>query len=82
MGLDKKDLEMTSVSIPVVDWWDIQEEINRLQEKINRVEDIADRLERIAEALIALYKEERVKNWTMILQAMLEKQETRKGKWE
>ena len=75
MGLDKNDLEMMSVSIPVVDWWDIQEEIDRL-------EKIANCLERIAEVFLALYKEERVKNWEIILQAMLEKQETRKGKWE
>ena len=66
---------MMSVSIPVVDWWDIQEEIDRL-------EKIAHRLERITETLLALYHEERVKTWKMVLQAMLKKQETNKGKWE
>jgi len=68
MGLDKKDLEMLSVSIPVVDWWDIQEEIDRL-------ENLADRLESVEEALIDLYRTERVKSWEIILKKMLEKQE-------
>lgn len=75
MGLDKKDLQMMSVLIPVVDWWDIQEEIDRL-------EDIADRLERIAEVFLALYKEERTKNWEIVLQTMMKKHQNGKGKWE
>jgi uncharacterized protein Yka (UPF0111/DUF47 family) len=75
VGLDKKDLQMMSVLIPVVDWWDIQEEIDRL-------EDIADRLERIAEVFLALYKEERTKNWEIVLQTMMKKHQNGKGKWE
>ena len=68
MGLGKKDFEMMAVSIPVLDWWDIQEEIDRL-------EKIADRLESVEEALIDLYRTERVKSWEIILKKMLEKQE-------
>jgi hypothetical protein len=68
MSLEKKDLEMMSVSIPVIDWWDIQEEIERLNDNVNR-------LERVVEVLIELYRTERVKNWEMILQKMMEKQE-------
>lgn len=68
MSLEKKDLEMISVSIPVVDWWDIREEIDQLNDTVNR-------LEKIVEALILLHREERVKNWEMILQKMIEKQE-------
>jgi pyruvate-formate lyase-activating enzyme len=68
MSLEKKDLEMMSVSIPVVDWWDIQEDIERLTE-------VVQRLEKVLDYFIAIYHEERVKNWEMILQKMIEKQE-------
>lgn len=72
MVLENKDLEMMCVSIPVVDYWEMKEEISNLQ-------DAVCRLERIIEALILLYREERVKNWEMILRKMLEKNEQRRG---
>jgi len=72
MSLDRRDLEMLTVSIPVVDYWEMREELDRLNDSV-------DRLERITEALIELYRVERVKNWEMILQEMLEKEETKKG---
>ena len=68
MSLDKKDLEMMCVSIPVVDYWEMKEEIDHLS-------DCVDRLEKVLEAFIKLYQEERVKSWEMILQKMIEKQE-------
>jgi hypothetical protein len=71
MSLDKKDIEMMAVSIPVVDWWDIREEIDQLNDTVNR-------LKKIVEALILLHREERVKTWEMILQKMME-QEQKKG---
>jgi hypothetical protein len=36
-------------------------------------------LERVVEVLIELYRTERVKNWEMILQKMMEKEERKKG---
>lgn len=67
MGLDRKDLEMMSVSIPTVDWWDIREDIDSLT-------DTVERLERVVEALALVWKEERTKSWEMILQRMLSKE--------
>lgn len=72
MGFDRKDLEMMAVSIPTVDFMDIREDLERLT-------DVVDRLERVLEAFIMLYHEERVKNWEMILQAMLRKREEKQG---
>ena len=72
MGLEKKDLEMMSISVPVVDYWEMKEEIDRLS-------DCVERLENVLEAFIKLLQEERVKNWEMILQKMLEKEERKKG---
>lgn len=75
MSLDKRDLEMLAVSIPVVDYWEMREELDRLNDSV-------DRLERITEALIELYRVERVKNWEMILQKMLVKQEKKGNRSE
>ena len=72
MSLDKKDLQMISVSIPVVDWWDIREEIDRLNDNV-------DRLEKVVKSLITLYDEERIKNWELILKEMLREEERKKG---
>jgi len=72
MGLDKRDMEMMAVSIPTVDYFEIKEEIDRLTDSVNR-------LEKIVECLAELYLKERVKNWEMILQAMLRKEEQKKG---
>jgi hypothetical protein len=71
MGVDKKDLEMMAVSVPVVDYWEMKEELDRLS-------DCVLRLEKILECFIALYSEERVKNWELILRAMLEKQKSKR----
>jgi hypothetical protein len=68
MALDQKDLQMLSVSIPVVDYWEMKEDIDRLEDAVNR-------LEKVVEALILLHKEERVKSWEMILREMLKKEE-------
>ena len=72
MELDKRDMEMLSVSVPVVDYWEMREELDRLSDAVTR-------LEKIAELFLLLYKEERVKSWKMILQKMLEKEERKKG---
>jgi len=72
MGLDRKDLSMLSVSIPVVDWWDIREQIDQLNDAVNR-------LERVAESLVELYLSERTKSWELILKEMLAKEEKKKG---
>jgi len=68
----RKDYEMLSVSIPVVDWWDIKDEIDKLN-------DSANRLEKIVEAMIELYRSERVKSWEMILQKMYQEEKRKKG---
>jgi hypothetical protein len=38
-----------------------------------------DHLEKVVQALIELYKEERVKNWEMILREMMKELEGKKG---
>jgi hypothetical protein len=72
MSLEKRDIEMLSVSVPVVDYWEMRDDLDRLEDSVNR-------LERVVEALIELYRTERVKNWEMILKKMLEKEERKKG---
>jgi hypothetical protein len=72
MGLDKKDFEMMSVSIPIVDWFDVRDQIDRLNGDVNR-------LEKIVEALAEIYQKERVKSWEIILNKMIER-EDRKAK--
>jgi hypothetical protein len=74
MTLEKRDLEMLCVSIPTIDLLDIRDELDRL-------EDVACRLEKVLEALVALYSEERIKNWEMILQEMVKKEERKKGNY-
>lgn len=71
MGLDKKDIQMMAVSIPTVDYWDMKEELDKLSDCVNR-------LEKVVEILVALYHEERVKNWELILQEMLKREEGKK----
>jgi hypothetical protein len=68
MGLDKKDIEMISISVPVVDYWEMKEEVDKLTDAI-------ERLEKIIECLIALYREERLKTWELVLREMMNRQE-------
>ncbi len=65
--IDQRDREMMAVSIPVVDYWEMREDLDRL-------EDAVLRLEKVVECLIELYQSERVKNWELILQEMLRKE--------
>lgn len=71
MGLDKRDTEMMCIAIPVVDYWQMREDLDRLEDAISR-------LEKNVEVLAELYLKERVKNWELILKEMLEKEERKK----
>ncbi len=62
--IDHRDKEMMCIASPLVDYWEMREDLDRLEGAVIR-------LERIVQALIELYRVERVKNWEMILQAML-----------
>jgi hypothetical protein len=73
MSLDNQDKQMMSVSVPVVDYWEMKDEINHLENTVTR-------LEKVVETLVQLYKEERVKNWEIILKEMLKKEELKRGK--
>jgi hypothetical protein len=73
MGLDQRDIEMMCVSIPTTDFWEMREELDRLADSV-------ERLEKVVECLIALYHEERIKNWELILQEMLRREEDKKRK--
>ncbi len=75
MELDKQDMEMLTIAVPLVDYWEMKEEIDRLSGAV-------ERFEKILECFIALYREERVKTWEMILHAMLKEQERKKGNWK
>lgn len=59
---------MMCISVPVVDYWEMREDLDRLEDSVNR-------LEKVVEALIELYRIERVKTWEMILHKMLERRE-------
>ena len=72
MGLDKRDKEMMALSVPMVDYFEMREDLDR-------IEDVVIRLERIVEVLVELYLKERVKNWELILREMLKKEEQKKG---
>jgi hypothetical protein len=74
MSLTDSDFQDVRLArpVPVVDLWDIDDRIARL-------EAIAGRLEKAVEAFGELYKNERVKNWEMILQEMLKQYELKKG---
>jgi len=76
MGLKKTDMEDVRLSRPVAitDLWSIDDRIDRL-------EGITERLEIVGEILFILYKEERIKNWTLILEEMLKKQDRKKGNY-
>jgi hypothetical protein len=73
MGLDKKDIEMMTMSIPTVDYWEMKEELDRLS-------DCVERLERCIRALALLHKEERVRDWELILKEMLKQGEDKARK--
>lgn len=68
MALDERDKQIMSVSVPVVDYFEMREDLDRLEDAVNR-------LEKIVEAMIELYRSERVKNWELILQGMLKEQD-------
>jgi hypothetical protein len=70
--IDERDKTMMSVSVPVVDYLEMREEIDRLEDAVNR-------MEKIVECLAELYLKERVKNWEIILQQMVGKEERKKG---
>jgi hypothetical protein len=74
MSLTDSDFQDFRLSRPVsvVDLWDIDDRIDRL-------ERVAERLERAVVAFGELYKNERVKNWEMILQEMLKQEERKRG---
>ncbi len=72
MALNKKDFEMMAVSIPMIDWFDIRDRIDRLNDDVNR-------LEKTVEALVEMYQKERVKSWEIILIKMIERKD-RKAK--
>ena len=75
MGLNKKDIEDVKLSRPiaVTDLWNIDDRIDRL-------EGITERLEIVVEVLFILYKEERVKNWTIILEELMRQRDLKKQK--
>jgi len=73
MGLEKKDIEMMTISVPTVDYWEMRDDLDQLKDAINR-------LERTIEALAEIYRTERVKNWSGILDEMLRQRELKKGK--
>jgi len=77
VGLSETDLNDVKLSRPVavVDLWDIDDRISRL-------EDVACRLEKIVEVFLALYGEERVKSWELILKEMLKKYEQRRDQYD
>jgi hypothetical protein len=75
MSIDKKDREMMSLSVPVVDYFEMKDEIDRLSSTV-------ERLETAIQVLTELYRTERVKTWEIVLREMLnqmEKGETRNG---
>jgi myosin-crossreactive antigen len=74
MGLNETDIQDVKLAKPIalVDLWDIDDRINRL-------ENCVERLEKCIEALVLLHKEERVKNWELILKEMLEREGVKKG---
>jgi hypothetical protein len=63
---------MMAVSIPMIDWFDIRDQIDRLNDDVNR-------LEKTVEALVEMYQKERVKLWEIILIKMIERKD-RKAK--
>jgi hypothetical protein len=73
MGLNETDIQDVKLArlVAVIDLWDIDDRISHLEE-------ITERLEKVVQCLIALYREERVKNWEMILHEMLKRKEDKK----
>jgi hypothetical protein len=74
MGLDQRDKEMMAISVPVVDYFEMREDLDRL-------EDAVVRLEKVVKCLTELYLKERTKSWELILNKMLEKEEQKKGNY-
>jgi hypothetical protein len=74
MSLTDQDFQDLRLSRPVsvTDLWDIDDRIDRL-------ERITERLERAVVAFGELYKNERIKNWELILREMLKQYESKKG---
>lgn len=73
MELNETDIQDVKLAKPVavVDLWDIDDRISHLEE-------ITERLEKTVEVLVALYHEERVKNWELILKEMLDRKGIKK----
>jgi hypothetical protein len=74
MGLDQRDKEMMAISVPVVDYFEMREDLDRL-------EDAVVRLEKVVKCLTELYLKERTKSCELILNKMLEKEEQKKGNY-
>jgi hypothetical protein len=76
MSLTDQDFQDIRLSRPVsvTDLWDIDDRIDRL-------EGIAERLERAVVAFGELYKNERVKNWELILREMLNDRRGQKNEY-
>lgn len=74
MEPDSKDIEDVRLARPVsvADLWDIDD-------RVEKIEIITERLEKIVRTLVTLYHEERVKNWELILKAMMNKGDFRNG---
>jgi len=66
--IDERDRQMMSISVPVLDYLEMREDLDRLENAVVR-------LERVAEVLVELYFSERTKSWEMILKEMLKKGE-------
>ena len=72
--IDERDRQMMSISVPVLDYLEMREDLDRLENAVVR-------LERVAEVLVELYFSERTKSWEMILKGMLKKEESKKGNY-
>jgi hypothetical protein len=74
MGLNQMDVEDTKLARPVavVDLWEIDDRVTRL-------EGICDHLEKMIAKLVNLYYQERVKNWTLILDEMIKQKKDREN---
>jgi len=72
--IDERDRQMMSISVPVLDYLEMREDLDRLENAVVR-------LERVAEVLVELYFSERTKSWEMILKEMLKKEESKKGNY-
>jgi hypothetical protein len=71
--IEEKDIRDVRLSRPVavVDLWDIDDRVEKL-------EKLVETLQKAILALEALYREERLRNWELILREMI-KREEKKG---